>query len=137
MSETFKTGGGRSRTVEAMSKHFAWMIFALGIGHIVFGLILFRAPLAAALSDGVFNQFRAHAERSAAFWFLAFGPLLMLAGHLSVHAVAAGDMAAVRLIGRYLLCLSIAGVLAFPKSPFLAALPLSALLLAHGYGLLS
>ncbi|MDD5336572.1 MAG: DUF6463 family protein [Rhodoferax sp.] len=120
-----------------MSKNLSWMIFALGVGHILYGLISFRAPLAAALSDGLFDQFKAHPGRIAAFWFLAFGPLLMLAGQLCLHAVAGGDQATVRLIARYLLGLALVGVLAFPRSPFLAVLPIAALLLAQGYGLLS
>lgn len=120
-----------------MLKNLSWMIFALGVGHIVYGLIWFRAPLVAALSDGFFDQFKAHQTRVAAFWFLAFGPLLMLAGQLCLHAVAGGDMATVRLIGCYLLGITTVGFIAFPLSPFLAALPISALLLAQGYGLLS
>lgn len=120
-----------------MSKNLSWIIFALGVGHILYGLISFRVPLAAALSDGLFDQFKAHQGRLAAFWFLAFGPLLMLAGQLCLNAVAGGDLATVRLIARYLLGLALVGILAFPRSPFLAVLPSAALLLAQGYGLLS
>lgn len=120
-----------------MLKNLSWIIFALGIGHILYGLLSFRVPLAAALSDGLFDQFKAQPGRVAAFWFLAFGPLLMLAGQLCLHAVAGGDLATVRLIAGYLLGITTLGFIAFPKSPFLAALPISALLLAQGYGLLS
>lgn len=120
-----------------MLKNLCWMIFGLGVGHTLYGLIRFRTPLAAALSDGFFNQFKAHQGRVAAFWFLAFGPLLMLAGQLCLHAVAGGDLATVRLIACYLPGITTVGFIAFPKSPFLAALPVSALLLAQGYGLLS
>lgn len=119
-----------------MSEYLAWIVFALGLGHIVTGLIWFRAPLAAAVADGLFDRFKAHESRRTAFWFLIFGPLLMLAGQLGVHAVATGDMAALKLVGGYLLAVSIAGVAAFPKSPFLLALPIAVLLLAQGFGML-
>jgi len=120
-----------------MSEYLAWMTFALGAGHIVYGLVKFRAPLAAAVRNRIFDQFEKQELRRTAFWFLAFGPLLMLAGQLCIHAVSIGDVATVRVISGYLLAISMAGFLAFPKSPFVLALPTSALLFAQGYGWLS
>jgi hypothetical protein len=65
-----------------------------------------------------------------------FGPLLMLAGQVAVHAAAAGDMGLYRLVGLYLLAVSVVGVIAIPKSPFLAGLLISALIVAAGYGVI-
>ena len=65
-------------------------MFALGLAHIVFGLIRFRGPATEVLAAGFYDQFR-HRGRRAAFWFLLCGVLLMLAGQLALRAVAAGD----------------------------------------------
>lgn len=65
-----------------------------------------------------------------------FGPLLMMAGQVTVHAAAIGDLGLFRLVGLYLLGISAVGVLAIPKSPFLAGLAISALIVAAGFGLI-
>jgi Family of unknown function (DUF6463) len=115
----------------------AWFLFALGVGHIVFGLVKFKAPLSEAIAAGFVGQFKVPEVRRTALWFLVVGPLLMLAGHAAVHAVATGDLALLKIIGFYLLATSILGVSAFPLTPFLATLIVSPLLIAAGYGLLS
>jgi uncharacterized membrane protein HdeD (DUF308 family) len=119
-----------------MSNILAWSLFALGVAHIAYGLIVFRVPLAAAVSAGFIGQFKTPEVRRTAFWFVVFGPLLMLAGHVAVHAVATGDVSLFRLIGIYVLTTSIIGVAAFPRSPFLAAAVLSSLFMGAAYGLL-
>lgn len=116
-----------------MAKITAWTLFALGLAHIVFGLLRFRQPLLGALQDGFFGQF-SMPERRAAFWFLLAGPLLMLMGQMAVQAVDKGQLDLLRLIGFYLLPASVIGVAAFPASPLWALLLLSALLIAVGYG---
>ncbi len=117
-----------------MSKATAWAIFLLGIVHIVFGILRFKVPLAAAVADGFFGQFAVPDIRYAAFWFVMAGPLFMLAGHLAIHAVAVGDLQVLKLIGWYMLASSIVGVAAFPVSPLWAPLLLSLPLIAAGYG---
>ncbi len=119
-----------------MANVLAWSLFALGIGHIVFGVTKFRVSLLGALSSGFVGKFSFPEERRTAFWFLIFAPLLMLAGQVAVHAVAIGDHWLLRLVATYALVTSCIGVAAFPKSPFLAALLLSAFLLLAAYGLL-
>lgn len=114
----------------------AWSLFGLGLAHIVFGLVRFRAPLRAAFAAGFVGQFAATEDRRTAFWFLIFAIPLMLAGHLAVHAVRIADLWTLRLIGFYLLPASVIGVLAFPKSPLWAPLLLAPLFIAAGYGLL-
>jgi uncharacterized membrane protein HdeD (DUF308 family) len=119
-----------------MSNVIAWALFVLGVAHIVFGLVKFKTPLLAATAAGFVGQFQAPEIRRTAFWFLMVGPLVMLAGHIAIHAVAVGDLALLKLIGIYLSIAAIIGVAAFPKSPFLALLVLSPLLVAAGYGLI-
>ena len=120
-----------------MANVVAWAVFALGVSHIIFGVVRFKAPLAEAVSSGFFGQFRIPEVRRTAFWFLMCGPLLMLAGHVAVHAIAVGDLAVLKVIGTYGLVSAVIGVAAFPKSPLWALLLLSPLLIAAGYGLLS
>lgn len=117
-----------------MANVIAWFMFALGIAHIIFGLIKFKAPIAGAISDGFVGKFLAPEARRTAFWFLIFGPMLMLAGHIAVHAVATGDLALLKILGTYSFFTALIGVAAFPKSPFWAALIVSPLLIAAGYG---
>lgn len=114
----------------------AWFIFVLGIAHIGYGLVKFKAPVAEAISAGFVGQFKSPEIRRTAFWFLIFGPLLMLAGHVAIHASATGDLELLKILGIYSFATALIGVTAFPKSPFWAALIASPVLIAAGYGLL-
>jgi hypothetical protein len=112
----------------------AWMLFALGIGHIVFGLVRFKVPIKEAMEEGFVGKFMGCDTRRLAFWFIAFGPLLAFGGHVALHAVNAADYGLVKIIGFYLLGVSFVGVLALPKSPMWAGLLLALFLIAGGYG---
>lgn len=112
----------------------AWMLFGLGLAHVVFGLVRYRVPLAEVMADGFVGQFRSSELRRSAFWFIIFGPLLMAAGHAAIHAVVVGDLALIRLIACYALATSLIGLAAFPMSPFIAAVGVALLLVATGYG---
>ena len=118
-----------------MTSVAAWALLALGVGHVGFTFVKFRGPLLAGVGDGFTNQFKLPEERRTALWFALFGPLLILAGHTAVHAAAVGDMALIRLVGGYVFATSVIGVAALPKSPFLASLLVSGLLLCRGLGL--
>jgi uncharacterized membrane protein YidH (DUF202 family) len=118
-----------------MPKIVAWSLFALGVIHIVFGIVRFKVPLAEAVFAGFVGKFKEPEVRRTAFWFLMCGPLLMLVGHIAVRAVANGDHSQLKLIGMYTFIWSVIGVAAFPKSPLWALLLLSPLLVASGYGL--
>lgn len=111
-----------------------WALLILGVGHIFYGLVKFRVPLASAITSGFIGKFSVPEERRTAFWFVIFGPLLVLAGQVAIHAASVGDIYLIRVIGAYLLGVCIIGVLALPKSPFLLGLAISLLLLALGYG---
>jgi hypothetical protein len=119
-----------------MANVAAWALFALGIIHIVFGLIRFKAPVAEAVTAGFVGQFKTPEIRRTAFWFIMAGPLVMFAGHTAIHALDVGDLALFRLVGIYSLVTSVVGVAAFPKSPLVALLIVSLLIVATGYGLI-
>lgn len=112
-----------------MKRAAAWTVFVLGLAHIVFGVLRFKAPLAEALAAGFVDQFRHSEARRAAFWFLMCGLLLTLVGQLAVRAVAAGDPGALKTIAHYALGASILGIAAFPYSPLWSLLVLGLALL--------
>jgi len=107
----------------------------LGIIHVVFGIVRFKVPLTEAVSARFVGKFQLPEARRTAFWFLMCGPLLILSGHIAIHAVAVNDLALLRVIGTYSLVSAVVGVAAFPKSPFGALIVLSPLLIMAGYGL--
>ena len=120
--------------VTAMAQALAWAIFALGIGHMVFGLVRYRRPLLDAVAAGFIGRFDGSDARRAAFWFLMCGLLLMLAGQVAIRSVAAGDLALLRIVGGYALISGALGVAAFPRSPFWLLLVLAPLLLGTANG---
>ncbi len=115
----------------------AWSVFALGVGHVVVTLVLFGRPLVAALRAGWVGQFEAPESRRVAFWFAVFGPLLMLAGQVALHAVNVRDLALLHTLGIYLVVLGLFGALALPRSPFWGAVLIGPVLLAGARGWLS
>ncbi|MEJ6022224.1 DUF6463 family protein [Ramlibacter sp. PS4R-6] len=117
-----------------MTTTLAWLLFALGVGHIVYAFAKFRVPLLEGLSAGVVGQFGSPEVRRTAFWFTMFGPLLMLSGQVALHAAHAGDLGLFRLVGAYLLAISVVGVVALPKSPFVVGLLISSSIVAASYG---
>ncbi len=112
----------------------AWMLIALGLGHTAVGVVTFKEPLAQAARAGFVGQFVGHRDRRAAFWFIIFGPLLVMAGHVTIHAINTADARLLKIMGFYLLGVSVVGSLAQPKSPFWAGLVASFVLIAAGYG---
>jgi hypothetical protein len=118
-----------------MANILAWSLLALGIGHIFYGLVKFREPVAEAIAEGFINKFKTPEVRRTALWFLMFGFLLVFAGNAATHAVVNADFLLLRLVGFYLLATSLIGLAALPKSPFLLGAIHSLLLIAAGYGL--
>ncbi|MGO4273606.1 DUF6463 family protein [Paenibacillus sp. TAF58] len=112
----------------------ACILLALGIGHIIYGLVWFRKPLSEAFSEGFVNKFKSNESRRSAFWFTIFGPLLTASGHIAIYAANVADRGLILIIGYYLLIISIVGILALPKSPFWVGLILSLIFIAAGYG---
>lgn len=116
-----------------MAKVAAWVLLVLGIGHIIYGLVKFKSPLFAAVADGYIGQFGAPEVRRTTFWFMIFGPLLILAGHVGIHAAAHGDLALLKIVGIYTFATALLGVAAYPTSPFWGALVAAPVLIATGY----
>ena len=112
----------------------AWILVVLGLGHITVGVVRFKNALAGAVRAGFVGQFVGHPDRRAAFWFMIFGPLLVMGGHLAIHAVKTADVGLLKIIGFYLLAVGMVGSLALPKSPFWVGLVASSVLIAAGYG---
>ncbi|NEW05806.1 hypothetical protein GK047_07210 [Paenibacillus sp. SYP-B3998] len=112
----------------------AWILLALGIGHIIYGLIWFKVPFKEAFCEGFINKFKSNESRRSAFWFTIFGPLLTMSGHIAIYAANMSDMGLFSIIGYYLFIISFFGVLALPKSPLWVALILSLIFIAIGYG---
>ena len=56
----------------------AWILIVLGLGHTTVGGVLFKKPLADAVCAGFVGQFEHYPDRRAAFWFMIFGPLLIM-----------------------------------------------------------
>jgi len=112
----------------------AWALIVLGALHVIFGLMRFRTPLRAALSEGLIGSFASDDSRRLAFWFILTGPFLLLVGQLGLREALAGDLGAIQLIGFYLLGVSIMGGGLFPKSPLWSILQVGAALIAAGLG---
>jgi len=112
----------------------AWILVVLGVGHTTVGVVRFKEPLAQAVRAGFVGQFVGHPDRRAAFWFMIFGPLLVMGGHLAIHAVNTADARLLRIIGFYLLAIAAVGSLALPQSAFWTGLVSSAVLICAGYG---
>ena len=115
----------------------AWVLVALGVGHTVVGVIRFKKPLAEAIRAGFVGQFVGSPDRRTAFWFMIFGPLLVMGGHMAIHAANAVDRRLLKIIGFYLLAVSAVGSVAQPTSPFWAGLMSALILIGAGYGWIS
>jgi len=122
-----------------MIRHVARLLTAIGIGHMLVGLILFRAPVAAILRDGVFDAVAPHVvrdgvtpycDRLAAFWFLLMGPLLLMIARIAGHAAARRDGEMLAIVGWNLLAIGAVGVVAMPTSGFWSLLALGPLLVS-------
>jgi Family of unknown function (DUF6463) len=115
----------------------AWIVVVLGVGHTVVGLVRFKKPLAEAVHAGFVGQFVGYPDRLSAFWFMIFGPLLVMVGHMAIHAAHAADRELLKIIGFYLLAITAAGSLAQPTSPFWVGLVSALILIGAGYGRIS
>jgi Family of unknown function (DUF6463) len=111
-----------------------WILVALGVGHTVVGLVSFKKPLAEAIRAGFVGQFVGYPDRRTAFWFMIFGPFLVMCGHMAIHAANATNRELLKIIGFYLLAISAVGCLAQPASPFWAGLVSALILIGAGYG---
>lgn len=114
----------------------SWLLFILGIAHVVFGLKRYQPYFRAAVSEGFVGQFSGEYGRALAFWFTIMGLPVALIGFLAAHLVSAGDLGVIKIIGFSLFVTAFTGVLAFPKSPLWLLLLLSPIFILGGYGLI-
>ena len=116
-----------------MIRLIGFIVLAGGVGHVVTGLVIFRPQLKAILSDGFINAVLPYFDRRAALWFILFGVMVAMTGHLLIHAALVNDLAAVRIAGWYLLAVSGVGTLTQTRSPSSLLVVLSLVLLGLSY----
>ncbi len=116
-----------------MISFVGYVLIALGIGHTVTGIILFRPALAALFRDGFANAVLPHPDRRLAFWFLMFSVMLFFLGQVTLYAAATDDTYLLKVVGWYVLGIGAVGATAMPKSPFWIALIVAPILLWSGY----
>ena len=116
-----------------MISFVGYVFIALGIGHTVTGIILFRPALVSLFRAGLVNAVHPHLDRRLAFWFLMFGVMLFFLGQVTLYAAATDDTYLLKLVGWYALGIGAVGTTAMPKSPFVIALIVSPILLWTGY----
>ncbi len=116
-----------------MISFIGYVLIALGIGHTVTGIILFRPALVSLFRDGFANAVLSHLDRRVAFWFLMFSVMLFFLGQVTLYAAATDDTYLLKVVGWYVLGIGAIGATAMPKSPFWIALIVSPILLWSGY----
>ncbi|UBV44490.1 DUF6463 family protein (plasmid) [Deinococcus taeanensis] len=115
----------------------SWLLFLLGIAHVLFGMARYRPHFQEAFSEGFVGRFSGEYGRALAFWFTIMGLPLALIGFLAAHLVSIGDLGTVKIIGFALLMTAVTGVLAFPKSPLWLLVLLSPIFVLGGYEVIS
>ena len=116
-----------------MTTIISFIVLAVGIGHVITGLVIFRPQLRAISNDGFINAVLPHFDRRAALWLILFGVMIAMTGHLLVHAARVGDPTGVRIAGWYLLGVSGVGTLTQTRSPSSLLVVLSLVLLGVSY----
>jgi len=101
-----------------MHRHAGKLLIAIGVGHAIVGLVLFRQPLAAIVGDGVLNTVRDQLDRQAAFWFLLMSPLCVALGQVVDRAIERGDQGTLGIVGWNLLAIGVVGAAMMPLSGF-------------------
>ena len=118
-----------------MIRVLGWVLFLGGLGHIATGYVVFREQLSAIFRAGFVNAVLPHFDRRAAFWFILFGVMVSMSGHIVLEAGASGNASVLKVVGWYLLGVSIVGTLAMTRSPSRFLIPISCLLLWSAYSL--
>jgi Family of unknown function (DUF6463) len=98
-----------------------WLM-AIGVVHITFGLIRYRAGFSAILSDGLWDTLPGHPDRELGFWFVMSGWGMVFGGGL-LHLLETTQPRLPRWIGWTLLLPVVLGIVLEPASGFWALLP--------------
>jgi Family of unknown function (DUF6463) len=104
---------------------------AMSVGHVGWGLLAYRKPLAAwlrdgpidSVGDGLFQPEHSQDARAAAFWFLFAAPMIGVCGSLVEAAERRGDRPALQGAGRALIAFGTVSAAIIPRSGF-PAVPL-------------
>ena len=110
-----------------------FIVLAGGIGHVITGLVIYRPQLTAVLHEGFINAVLPHFDRRAALWFILFGVMVAMTGHLLIHAASVSDLVSVRIAAWYLLGVSSVGTFTQTRSPSSLLVILSLALLGLSY----
>ena len=71
-----------------MTRVVGWVLLMGGVGHIATGYVVFREQLVAIFRAGFVNAILPHFDRRAAFWFILFGVMVSMSGHIVLAAGA-------------------------------------------------
>ena len=115
-----------------MRRRVGPLLMAMGILHLLGGLIFYPRPLAAIAQDGFLDAVNlnpAQFDREAAFWWTVSGVMLLILGGL-VHWSQARTGTLPAFFGWALLATGVAGVTLMPASGLWLALPPAVLVLA-------
>ena len=110
-----------------MTKLAGYLLVVTGVVHLLYGLWLFRDPLAGIAADGFSAALGQKPDRRLAFWFLFAGPMIWIVGQLVLWTEARG-LRPPGWLGWQLLSLSLVGLALKPRSGFWLALVPAALL---------
>src|SRR5437879_1953412 len=122
--------------MEVVVKVLAPLMMAMGIGHALIGILLFRDTFLAILQNGVLNTIGPpfyvadpHFDRIAFFWFLMFSPVLFMLGQITSRSIAGGASDILSVVGWNLLGIGIVGTAVLPISGNSTLIILGALVL--------
>jgi len=104
-------------------------LIATGIIHTIFGIIVGKYILFAILKSGIFDAIDIESSRELIFWFLICGVLIIALGHILHYYIQKEQKSAPKLLGYYLLGLSIIGCVVMPASGFWLFIPQSLIIL--------
>lgn len=99
-----------------------WLLMMTAILHMLLGVLLFWQPLQDMVDAGIINSITPHYDRGMIFWFLLFGALLLLLGHMTqwmqTHFGVIPES-----LGWGLFGLAVVGIIVMPVSGFWVVLP--------------
>lgn len=136
----FRYGDDQAAPAPVEIRSPGWWLQLTGLAHVAVGNIIYREALLEIVADGVVHSVPERGDRATAFWFLAAGPPLWLAGRLLRSAERNEDLAAQRTAGTALAATGLIGSAMLPASGLWAVLAIGlaasrrASLRGPGYG---
>ena len=110
-------------------KYNGIFLIATGIIHSVVGIAVGKDILWAILKDGLLNAIGMDDMRQIMFWFMLVGVLIIILGHILHYYIKKEQKPAPKLLGYYLLIMSIIGCIAIPTSGFWLFIPQALIIL--------